>query len=118
MKTFYSFASTLALTALASEDVGLWRWSETDTNTILAAGSGSHTFQWKMYTKSGFEEDTGKEYFRIEHELEGDVKATDQVTFEIAYTMKNDPWTNKMIMSEDGVICKVVQSTQNTLLWD
>ena len=118
MKTFYSFASTLALTALASEDVGLWRWSDTDTTTILETTKGTHTFVWKMYTKTGFEEDTGKEYFRIEHELVDDVKSTDQVTFEIAYTMKNDPWTNKMIMSEDGVICKVVQSTQNTLLWD
>ena len=71
-----------------------------------------------MYTKTGYEEDTGNEYFRIQHELEADIKATDQVTFEIAYTMQNDPWTNKMIMSDDGVICKVVQSTQNTIFWD
>ena len=40
------------------------------------------------------------------------------MTFEIAYTTKLDPWTNKTIMSDDGVICKVVQSTQNTVLWD
>lgn len=125
MKSFYSFAtSSLALSTavLASEDVGKWRWSnngEPDTTTILAANTaGTHTFEWKMLTKTGYEADTGNEYFRIEHQLEANIKATDQVTFEVAFTMKNDPWTNKMEMSDDGVVCKVVQSTQNTLLWD
>ena len=108
MKNFYSFASSLALTSFASEDIGLWRWSDEDDNVIMASMDGTHTFVWNMKTKTGFEEDSGNEYFRITHELTGDVKATDQVTFEIAYQMKNDPWVNKMIMSEDGVICKVV----------
>ena len=115
MKNFYSFAS-LAVAALGSEDVGLWRWSEIDTTTML--DKTAKGFGWTMYTKTGFEEDTGYEYFRIEHELEADIKSTDQVTFEIAYTTELDPWTNKTIMSDDGVICKVVQSTQNTVLWD
>ena len=115
MKNFYSFAS-LAVAALGSEDVGLWRWSEVDTTTML--DKTAKGFGWTMYTKTGFEEDTGYEYFRIEHELEADIKSTDQVTFEIAYTTELDPWTNKTIMSDDGVICKVVQSTQNTVLWD
>ena len=85
---------------------------------MLNKTGGTKTFKWTMYTKTGYEEDTGYEYFRIQHELEADIKATDQVTFEIAFTMQNDPWTNKMIMSDDGVICKVVQSTQNTVFWD
>ena len=110
MKNFYSFA-LLAGAAFGSEDVGLWRWSTQDTTTMLSTTAGSRTFKWTMYTKTGYEEDTGYEYFRIEHELEADIKASDEVTFEIAYTMANDPWTNKMIMSDDGVICKVVQST-------
>ena len=40
-----------------------------------------------MTYKTGYEEDSGLEYFRIEHELEADVKATDEVTFEIAFRM-------------------------------
>lgn len=54
----------------------------------------------------------------MEHELTADIKATDEVTFEVAFTSGSDKWTNKMVMSDDGVICKVVQNTQNTLLWD
>ena len=117
MKNFYSFA-LLAGAAFGSEDVGLWRWSTQDTTEMLNKTGGTKTFKWTMYTKTGYEEDTGYEYFRIQHELEADIKASDEVTFEIAYTMANDPWTNKMIMSDDGVICKVVQSTQNTVFWD
>ena len=116
MKTFCSFAS-LAISAIASEDVGLWRWSNSgvaDEVTILDKTANGHSFKWKMITKTGFEEDTGLSYFRIEHELEADIKASDEVTFEIAYIMEQDKWVNKTIMSEDGVICKVVQSTQDT----
>lgn len=109
MKNFYSFA-TLAVAAVASEDLGPWRWSETAFVTLIDISNtaGDFKFKWTMSYKTGYEEDSGLEYFRIEHELESDVKATDEVTFEIAFRMQNDPWTNKMLMSDDGVICKVV----------
>ena len=79
MKTFYSFAS-LAISAIASEDVGLWRWSNNgvpDEKTILNKTANGHSFKWNMITKTGFEEDTGLSYFRIQHELEADIKSTD-----------------------------------------
>ena len=76
MNSFYSFA-LLASAALCSEDVGLWRWSTTDETTILDVTGSGHSFVWKMSSKTGYEEDTGYEYFRIEHELEADIKATD-----------------------------------------
>ena len=73
MKGFYSFATAslaLSVAVLASEDVGKWRWSNdgvADETTILAKSTGTHTFEWKMFTKTGYEADTGNEYFRIEH---------------------------------------------------
>ena len=124
MKSFYSFAS-LAVAALCSEDLGPWSYSydefaNRDVKTLFdytdnEIGSG---LVWKLYTYTALEYDTGNEYFRMEHELTADIKATDEVTFNVAFTSASDPWTNKMVISDDGVICKVVQSTQNTLLWD
>ena len=54
----------------------------------------------------------------MEHELTANIKATDEVTFEVAFNMASDPFVNKMFMSDDGVICKVVQKTQTPLLWE
>ena len=114
MKAFASFAS-LATMAAAATDVGPWTYSQADTTTIFTAPLGDVI--WKLTTYSAYDEDNGYEYFRMQHELTAPIKATDQVTFEISFTTKNDPWVDKMTMSDDIAICKVVQSTQNTLLW-
>ena len=60
-----------------------------------------------MTTTSMYEEDTGNEYLRIEHYLEADIKATDDVIFEIGFTTGNDPWENKMDMAYDVATCKL-----------
>lgn len=67
MKTLCSFAS-LAVSAICSEDVGKWRWSNggtADSKVIFNKSGSGHSFKWTMTTKTGLEEDTGNEYFRI-----------------------------------------------------
>ena len=70
-----------------------------------------------MKTYSAHDLDKGIEYLRLEHELTANIKATDQVTFELAFTAKNDPWTNKLKLSEDVAVCKLVQSSQKKNFW-
>ena len=122
MKGVYSFAS-LAILTLASEDVGPWRTSTySETKQLINdpydsdADSGSGIV-WEIVTKSMFEEDTGNEYLRIEHTLTANIKATDDVIFEIGFTTGQDPWENKMSMAYDVATCKLEQSTQDSQFW-
>ena len=116
MKGVYSFAS-LAILALASEDVGPWRTSTySETKNMINDPDGTGIV-WTMKTSSMYEEDTGNEYLRIEHNLTANIKATDDVIFEIGFTTGQDPWENKMSMAYDVATCKLEQSTQDSQFW-
>jgi len=93
--------------------VGPWSFSTTDSLTLYDKSD----IKWVLKTYSAYDEDAGIEYFRMQHELDAQLKATDTVTFEIAFTSKSDTWTNKMVMAEDASVCTMVQSSQNTVLW-
>lgn len=67
-----------------------------------------------MKTSSAEDLDSGLEYFRIEHELQANIKATDKVTFEVAFTVDTDPWSNKKDIANDLVTCEMEQATQDT----
>ena len=66
---------------------------------------------WEMTVSTAYDEDYGLEYIRFKHELTANIKATDEVSFEVAFTSTNDPWTNKQVIAEDGAVCKLTQST-------
>ena len=51
---------------------------------------------WKMYVQSAYDEDTGKEWLQIQHSLVADIKSTDSVEFELSFTSKGDPWTDRV----------------------
>ena len=72
---------------------------------------------WKLRTYTAYDADDGIEYIRFENILTAPIKATDEVSFEIAFTTASDSWTNKQLMAEDSMVCKMTQSTQNTALW-
>ena len=74
MKAFASFAS-LATMAAAASDSGPWSYSSSDTTTIFT--SPNSDIIWKLITYSAYDEDNGKEYFRMQHELTADIKSTD-----------------------------------------
>ena len=107
-----AFAS-LAITAYSAEtDIGPWTYSPTDlvTDTELYNYGG---IIWKVRVTTAHDLDAGVEYLRLRHELTAPIQATDEITFEIAFTTENDPWTNKQIIAEDGAVCKMVKNTQD-----
>lgn len=87
--------------ALAAIDQGPYSYSAKTDTTLYDFGG----IKWVVTSYTAFNEDTGLEYFRLEHNLDANVKATDKVTFEIAFTMQNDNWTNKTQIAEDVSVC-------------
>ena len=93
MKSSISFAGIIAA-ALAGKDIGPWTYS-TEKEIVLYNNEGvgtpkvDPTIIWTLNTYSAFDEDAGKEYFRLWHKLEAQIKPTDTVTFEIAFTSKS-----------------------------
>ena len=114
MKASISFASLLAAQALASRDIGPWKYSTGDLEVTIFDKGG---MSWKIKPTSAYDLDAGVEYFRLEHRLVAPIAATDKVSFELAYTIESDPWTNKEVIAEDAVVCTLVQSTQDTRFW-
>ena len=94
MKSSISFAGLIAA-ALAGKDIGPWTYSPEKTKIELYNNKGngtpevSPTIIWTLTTESAFDEDAGKEYFRLRHELDAQIKPTDTVTFEIAFTSES-----------------------------
>jgi len=103
MKTSLSVAMVAGL-ALAGGDVGPWSSSKPVTLKMTRDGFAN---VWEMTVWSAFDEDFGLEYIRFKHELTADIKATDEVTFEVGFQSQNDPWTNKQVIAEDGAVCKL-----------
>ena len=58
--------------------------SKRTTTTNLYKASG---IVWDLTTQSVYDEDKGAEYFRMTHELTANIKSTDSVSFEIAFTV-------------------------------
>jgi hypothetical protein len=108
MKGTCSFAS-LVVGALASYDVGPWTYSKSVETTLF--NDTVNKITWKLTHYTAYDEDKGIEYVRFQHDLVAPIKGTDEVTFEIAFTTENDPYTNKRAMSEDAVLCKLVRGT-------
>jgi len=117
MKTSLSSAALAGL-AYAGGDVGPWSYStKTKLNMSSITGVTNPSFSWSMTVWTAYDEDYGDEYLRFEHELTADIKATDEVHFEVGFRSKEDPWTNKKVIAEDGAVCKMTQSTQDTQFW-
>ena len=112
MKTSLSLAMVAGL-ALAGGDEGPWSYS-TEVALLMTGTFGQ---EWTMTVSTAFDEDFGLEYIRFKHELTADIKATDEVTFEVGFQSTLDPWTNKKVIAEDGAVCKLTQSTQDTQFW-
>ena len=112
MKSSFGFACLIGL-GLASQDVGQWSYS-TEASLTLYDQAG---MKWVLKSMSVFDWDNGLEYFRITHELDALIKPTDEVSFELSYGSASDPWTNKQVIAEDSVMCKMTRNTQNTKLW-
>lgn len=101
-----SFAS-LAIAAMASKDTDPINRSKTE-ETILF---NQNNIKWTMYSETIHYLDKGIEYLRLTHELEANIRPTDQVTFEVAFTSSTDPWINKESIAEDIAICKMTQNS-------
>ncbi len=95
--------ASLVVGALASKDIGPYSYSATKTSTIYDKSN----MKWTILSYTAYNEDTGEEFFRLEHTLDADIQATDEVIFELAYTMQNDEWTNKLVIAEDVSVCKI-----------
>ena len=61
--------------------------------------------RWTERHATLLDEDTGIEYLRIDHYLEGNIKSDDMVTFELAFTSKSDPFYDKKTIAEDSGSC-------------
>jgi len=108
MKAF-SIAACLGISSVfASEDEGRWNYSTKTTTVIWKALADGETPIWSIISYSAFDADNGIEYFRLEHELEYDIKSTDKVTFELNFLVDQDQWTNKEVIMEDVVRCQVI----------
>ena len=52
------------------------------------------------------------------HTLKADIKSTDQVQFEIAFTSEGDPWTDRVnLLSEDSGICSISINASDNRFW-
>lgn len=124
MKTRFSFAGLIAA-AFAGEDIGPWTYSkkaklvlyENGGTTGTTPTSVPSTITWTLYTYSAFDEDAGIEYFRLQHELDAQIKGTDTVTFEIAFTSGSQYVTNKKVIAEDSAVCTMVRNVQTANFW-
>ena len=93
MKVSVALMALLTLQAIAG-DYSLER-TLADPVEYELLNLGANGIIWKMYVQSVYDEDTGYEWLQIEHKLWADIKKTDEVQFEIAFTSKGDPWTDR-----------------------
>ena len=71
-----------------------------------------------MHVQSIFDEDTGYEWIQIVHELEADIKSTDEVSFEIAFTSEGDPFTDRVnLIAEDSGLCTMNIDSSDNRFW-
>ena len=87
MKAIISFASAIACVVMGSSDSGPWEYkcSSGDDCWDKQTLYNFNDVKWQLSVQTAHDEDAGVEYIRFKHELEADIKATDVVTFEIAF---------------------------------
>jgi len=87
---------------------------ETDMleHAVLVAG-----IVWKMYTKTVYDEDSGKESLRIRHYFEGPLKADQEIRFEVVFRTESDPFTDRKVMESDSGTCTMKQNAIDTRFW-
>ena len=74
---------------------------------------------WKIKVQSVFDEDLGYNNLQIEHDLTADIKSTDVVYFELNFTSKGDPYTDRTQdgLAEDSAACEVTINSSDTRFW-
>lgn len=60
-------------------------------------------WEWKVNVQTVVDEDTGGQWIQFVHELKANIKATEDVTFEMAFTSLSNPATDvKERIAEDS----------------
>ena len=65
-------------------------------------------WEWKVNVQTVVDEDTGGQWIQFVHELKANIKATEEVTFEMAFTSLSNPATDvKERIAEDSGKCVI-----------
>ena len=113
----FAAAALLAATAFgqtyvndATEVTDAFRWSGYSVGQVLFnkyyddVNKGPY-LRWTERHATLLDEDTGIEYLRIDHYLEGNIKSDDMITFELSFTSESDPFFDKKTIAEDSGSC-------------
>ena len=73
---------------------------------------------WSIFVQSVYDNDTGYEWIEIEHQLTADIKLTDLIDFELAFTSEKDPYTDRInTIAYDSGSCKLATNTADNRFW-
>ena len=68
--------------------------------------------------QSTYDNDTGFEWVEIEHVLVDDIKSTDLISFELAFTSQNDPFVDRVnAIAYDSGLCNLAINAADTRFW-
>lgn len=103
-------ASDYSITRVNGEPVKV----ELITSTVTQPS----TVAWYMNVQSVYDNDTGFEWLEIEHVVTADIKSTDLISMELAFTSQNDPYTDRVnSLAYDSGLCNLVTNTADTRFW-
>lgn len=71
-----------------------------------------------MNVQSVYDNDTGYEWIEIEHMLTANIKETDTISFELAFTSKGDPWSDRInALAYDSALCNLAINSADKRFW-
>jgi len=115
MKTFN--LALLTATAYAS-DYSIVRTRGPPVTYNLMDPTVTSTLSWTMNVQSVYDNDTGYEWIEIEHMLTADIKETDSISFELGFTSKEDPWSDRInALAYDSALCNLAINSADKRFW-
>jgi len=110
-------AGLLGQIAVAHTPSSLIRTSGEPVEYVIL-DKATHTYDWRISVQTIYDMDTGFEWLQVEHNIEANFMATDQVEFELAFRTSTDPFIdNTALIALDAGICKMRRSTSDTRFW-
>jgi len=83
-----------------------------------AANSPTTGLRWWMNVQCVYDNDTGYEWVEIEHVLEADIKSTDVISFELAFTSQGDPYADRVNdLAYDSGLCNLAINAADNRFW-
>ena len=117
MKTF-NLALLTAMVSASDYSITRTRGEPIEYKLIESTTNAPSDLTWSIYVQSVYDNDTGFEWIEIEHQLTADIKLTDIIDFELAFTSEGDPYTDRInLIAYDSATCKLTTNTADNRFW-